>query len=110
MRIEGRALREAPHISRNSNPETETPLLTVPSDEPHGVVRVSCVSEGIGMGVDHVERVKPPGYICIGGLDTNDLDETEDYFDGGEASGYLDDRTGLVLDEALTKQAEAEEM
>ena len=62
------------------------------------------------MGVDRGDRVNPPGYVCIGGLDTNDLDETEDYFDGGEASGYLDDRTGLVLDEALTKQAEAEEM
>ena len=62
------------------------------------------------MGVDRVERVNPPGYVCIGGLDTNDLDETEDYFDAGEASGYLGDRTGLVLDEALTKQAEAEEM
>jgi len=60
--------------------------------------------------VDRGDRVKPPGYVCIGGLDTNDLDETEDYFDAGEASGYLDDRTGLVLDEALTKQAEAEEM
>jgi len=110
VRIEGRALREAPHISRDSNPETETPLLTAPSDEPLGVVRVSCVSEGIGMGVDHVERVKPRGYVCIGGLDTNDLDETEECFDAGEASGYLDDRTGLMLDEALTKQAEAEEM
>ena len=43
-------------------------------------------------------------------MDTNDLDETEDYIDGGMASGYVDDRTGLILDEALTKQAEAEEM
>ena len=62
------------------------------------------------MGVDRGDCVKPPGYVCIGGFDTNDLDETEDYFDGGVASGYLDDRTGLILDEALTKQAEAEEM
>ena len=62
------------------------------------------------MGVDRGDRVNPPGYVCIGGLDTNDLDETGDYFDGGVASGYVDDRTGLILDEALTKQAEAEEM
>ena len=38
VRFEGRALREAPHISRDSNPETETPLLTAPSDEPLGGV------------------------------------------------------------------------
>ena len=110
VRIEGRALREAPHIRRDSNAQTESPLLTAPSDEPLGVVWVSCDSEGVGMGVDRGDRVNPPGHVCIGGLDTNDLDETEDYFDGGEASGYLDDRTGLILDEALTKQAEAEEM
>ena len=60
------------------------------------------------MGVDHVERMKPRGYVCIGGLDTNDLDETEECFDAGEASGYLEDRTGLMLDENLTRQAEAE--
>ena len=66
--------------------------------------------KGLEWGVDRVERVKPRGYVCIGGLDTNDLDETEDYFDGGVASGYVDDRTGLILDEALAKQAEAEEM
>jgi len=45
-----------------------------------------------------------------GGLDANDLDEAEEYVDGGMASGYVDDRTGLILDEALTRQAEAEEM
>ena len=43
-------------------------------------------------------------------MDTNDLDETEDYIDGRVASGYVDDRTGLILDEAVAKQAEAEEM
>ena len=43
-------------------------------------------------------------------MDTNDLDETEDYIDGGMANGYVDDRTGLILDEALAKQAEDEEM
>jgi len=48
--------------------------------------------------------------VCVGGLDTNDLDEAEDYFDGGISSGYVDDRTGLMLDENLTRQAEAEEM
>ena len=50
------------------------------------------------------------GHVCVGGLDTNDLDEAEDYFDGGISSGYVDDRTGLMLDENLTRQAEAEEM
>jgi len=110
MRIEGRALREAPHIRRDSNAQTESPLLTAPSDEPLGVVWVSCDSEGVGMGVDRGDRVKPLGYVCVGGLDANDLDETEDYIDGGMASGYVDDRTGLILDEALTRQAEAEEM
>ena len=109
-RIEGRALREAPHISRDSNAQTESPLLTAPGDEPLGVVWVSCDSEGVVMGVDRGDRVKPPGYVCVGGLDTNDLDETEDYIDGGMASRSVDDRTGLILDEALTKQAEAEEM
>ena len=69
LRIEGRALREAPHISSDSNAQTESLLLTAPSDEPLGVVWVSCDSEGVGMGVDHGDRVKPPGYVCIGGLD-----------------------------------------
>ena len=50
------------------------------------------------------------GRVCVGGLDTNDLDEAEDYFDGGISSGYVDDRTGLMLDENLTRQAEAEEI
>ena len=62
------------------------------------------------MGVDRGDRVNPPGYVCVGGLDTNDLDEAEDYVDGGMSSGYVDDRTGLMLDENLTRQAEAEEM
>ena len=98
----------------DSNSKTETPLLTAPSDEPLGstlgVVWVSCDSEGVGMGVDRGDRVNPPGYVCVGGLDANDLDEAEDYVDGGMSSGYVDDRTGLMLDETLTKQAEAEEM
>ena len=49
VRIEGRALREAPHIRRDSNAQTESPLLTAPGDEPLGstlgVVWVSCDSE-----------------------------------------------------------------
>merc|ERR1712086_420720 len=48
MRIEGRALREAPHIRRDSSAQTESPLLTAPGDEPLGstlgVVWVSCDS------------------------------------------------------------------
>ena len=62
------------------------------------------------MGVDRGDRVNPPGYVCVGGLGANDLDEAEDYVDGGMSCGYVDDRTGLMLDEALTRQAEAEEM
>jgi len=119
--IEGRALREAPHVSRkvvDFDPSTEIPLLTVPSDASTRDAEkawVPSISVGIEMGVEHVERGKPNGnktrgYVCIGGLDTNDLDETEECFDAYETNGYLDERTGLMLDEALTKQAEAEEV
>ena len=48
--------------------------------------------------------------MCVGGLDTNDEEEVGEYYDGGMSSGYLDDRTGLELDEHLCFQAEAEEM
>ena len=27
------------------------------------------------------------GHVCIGGLDTNDEEEAEDYYDGGMSSG-----------------------
>ena len=45
---------------------------------------------------------KTRGYVCIGGLDTNDHDEKEDCFDAYATNGYLDERTGLMLDEVLT--------
>ena len=56
-----------------------------------------------------VER-ESESIVCVGGLDTNDEEEVGEYYDGGMSSGYLDDRTGLELDENLTRQAEAEEM
>ena len=66
---------------------------------------------GVKMGVEHVEHGKPNstktcGRVFIGYLDTNDQDETEECFDAYETNGYLDERTGLMLDDALTKQAE----
>ena len=78
-RIEGRALREAPHVSHkvaNFDPSTEIPLLTVPSDASTRDAEkawVPSISVGIEMGVEHVERGKPNsnktrGYVCIGGL------------------------------------------
>ena len=56
-----------------------------------------------------VER-ESENIVCVCGLDTNDEEEVGEYYDGGMSSGYLDDRTGLELDENLTRQAEAEEM
>jgi len=102
----------------NFDPSTEIPLLTVPSDastREAEKARVPSISVGVKMGVEHVEHGKPNstktrGYVCIGGLDTNDHDETEECFDAYETNGYLDERTGLMLDEALTKQAETEEV
>ena len=69
--------------------------------------------------MDRGEGVKPRGpsleresehIVCVGGLDTNDEEEVGEYYDGGMSSGYLDDRTGLDLDEHLCFQAAAEEM
>ena len=74
---------------------------------------------GVGGGMDRGEGVKPQKpflkrehehIVCVGGLDTNDEEEVGEYYDGGMSSGYLDDRTGLELDEHLCFQAEAEEM
>ena len=53
------------------------------------------------------------GHIFVGSLDTHDQDETEEYLnasDAYETNGNLDERTGLILDARLTKQAEAEEV
>ena len=96
---------EAPVLKQQaegeSSSKSDTPLLTAQGDASLGSTLgkgwVSCVSEGVGMGVDRGDRVKHPGYVCAGGLDTNDLDEAEDYVDGGMSSGYVDDRTGLML-------------
>ena len=71
---------------------------------------------GVGGGMDRGEGVKPQksflkreheNIVCVGGLDTNDEEEVGEYYDGGMSSGYLDDRTGLELDEHLCFQAEA---
>ena len=46
------------------------------------------------------------GHMFVGGLDTNDQDETEEW----DKRGYVDERAGLELDVRLTKRAEAEEI
>ena len=127
VRSEGRALREAPHVSR----EPDTSELRAESEfEPSGIGRPAEVvrhrrggpswakltSAGVGGGMDRGDGVKPQepsfnvivepgskGHVCIGGLDTNDEEEVGEYDDGGMSSGYLDDRTGLMLDENLTR-------
>ena len=79
----------------NFDPSTEIPLLTVPSDastREAEKARVPSISVGVNMGVGHVEHGKPNstktrGYVCIGGLDTNDVDETEECFDAYETNG-----------------------
>ena len=94
----------------------------VKPQEPSLNVIVERESEFEPSGIDHPNEVVrrrwggpswaklTQGHVCIGGLDTNDEEEVGEYYDGGMSSGYLDDRTGLMLDENLTRQAEAEEI
>ena len=67
VRIEGRALREAPHISREPDARAESEFEPIGIDHPNDEVRLRWGGPS---------RAKlTQGHVCIGGLDTDDEEE-----------------------------------